>query len=284
MNTPNMQVNTPNMQAPCALAAGHRYCDLARDRILPHFRQLSIIDNKRSDLKLAGEDGYDPVTEADRAAETAIREAVFADFPDDGFIGEEFGSVRDAARFRWIVDPIDGTRAFITGSPLWGTLVGRLDEDVPILGFLDQPFTEERWWSDGATAWFARGRDAAVRTGTAIATRTGVALSDAVLTTTHPALFPSAREASAFELLSRQVRMVRFGGDCYGYALLAMGGVDLVVEAGLQAYDIAPLIPIIEGAGGRVTDWSGGPAARGGQVIAAGCPKLHAAVIDLLSG
>lgn len=274
------------------VAAGHRYCDLARAAILPFFRAgIDVADKATVAVAAAIAGGragrelaFDPVTEADEAAERAIREAIVADFPDHGVYGEELGSLRPEATTRWIIDPIDGTRAFITGSPLWGTLIGCTVEGRPVMGFMDQPFTGERFWSDGRSAYWTRGTPPDPVAGTPIRTRTGRQLADAILTSTHPDLFAAGAEKEAFARVSRMVRTTRYGGDCYGYALLALGGVDLVIEAGLKAYDIAPLIPIIEGAGGVVTDWQGEPATGGGNIIAAGDARLHQAALELLNG
>ncbi|MEO1206686.1 MAG: histidinol-phosphatase [Pseudomonadota bacterium] len=264
------------------IAAAHAYCDLARKAILPHFRTAMAVENKFSDAGISSTTGafsYDPVTKADRDAERAIRAAIERDFPDDGFIGEETGQIRLQANHRWIVDPIDGTRAFITGSPLWGTLIGRLSGTRPELGFMDQPFTQERFWSDGRQTYFARGSGQAVREGQRVSTRQGLRLADATVSTTHPDLFSDADDAARFKDVSDIARAVRYGGDCYGYALLAMGGLDVVIEAGLQVYDIAALIPIIECAGGVITDWSGNPVGDGGRVVASGSKALHAEVL-----
>src|SRR6185503_18754138 len=176
--------------------------------------------------------------------------------------------------------PIDGTRAFITGSPLWGTLIGLMDGDRPSLGLMNQPFTGERFWSDGRNAHW-RGPGGRARR---IATRTCTRLADAVLTSTHPDMFAPGEEADRFVGVRAHVRMTRFGGDCYGYCLLAAGFVDLIIETGLKAYDIVALVPIIEAAGGRVTAWDGGPASEGGRIVAAGDSRLHQEAVAILSG
>ncbi len=219
------------------------------------------------------------MTPADRAAERAIRKAIKARFPQHGIIGEEYADVAGEGRYRWLIDPIDGTRAFIMGSPLWGTLIGLLDGPTPVLGLMNQPFTGERFWSEGRTSRL-RGPDGKVRR---LKTRACARLADATLTSTHPDLF-SAAEAARFRAVKGRARMTRFGGDCYGYCLLAAGFVDLILEAGLKPYDIVPLIPIIEGAGGIVTTWDGGPAAQGGRIIAAGDARVHAEALALLGG
>jgi len=251
----------------------HDLADISGTIIRPYFRKPLAVANK-------GKKGsFDPVTKADRAAERAIRRAIKERWPEHGLIGEELGSAGENRRFRWVVDPIDGTRAFIMGSPLWGTLIGLLDEEEPVLGLMDQPFTGERFWS-GATG-------AHMRTGSGkprrIKTRACASLSEATLTTTHPELFAKGRETQAFARLAERVRMTRYGGDCYGYCLLAAGFVDLVVEAGLKAHDVVALIPIIERAGGRITTWEGRSAVAGGAIIAAGDARLHEEALAVLA-
>ena len=253
------------------LATAHTLADRAGAVILPHFRSVAAVDHK-------GGDSFDPVTAADRGAETAIRETLRETYPDHGIIGEEFGSHGTSARYCWIVDPIDGTRAFIMGQPLWGTLIGLTRDGVPLLGLMDQPFTGERFFSDERAAFLRHGGAT-----NPIQTRKGVALEDALLACTSPDLFATGAERDRFEALSRAARLRRFGGDCYNYCLLALGLVDLVVEAGLKSFDIVPLIPIIERAGGVVSTWDGGDPRDGGRILAAGDPKLHAAAVEILS-
>lgn len=187
-----------------------------------------------------------------------------------------------------MLDPIDGTRAFIMGYPLWGVLIGLMDGPDTILGMMDQPFTGERFFATAPHATPKGQPKGAFWTGPGgakpkkLRTRPCNKLSEAILGCTTPDMFKSADEAARFQSLSKQVRMTRFGGDCYAYCLLAAGHVDLVVEAGLKAVDIVALIPIIEQAGGVVTDWNGGPATNGGRIIAAGDPKTHAAALRIL--
>jgi myo-inositol-1(or 4)-monophosphatase len=252
----------------------HVLADISGAAILPYFRKSGTVRNK------AGPASFDPVTAADRAAERAIRTAVRAQFPDHGIVGEEYGVVPGQGRYRWLIDPIDGTRAFITGSPLWGTLIGLLDGPRPILGVMDQPFTGERFWADGRAAR-RRAPDGATRR---LRTRACARLTDAVLTSTHPDMFRPAAERAGFDEVKARARMTRYGGDCYGYCLLAAGWIDLVVEAGLKPYDIAPLVPIIEGAGGVVSTWDGGPPAEGGRIIAAGDRRVHQEALAILRG
>lgn len=256
------------------LASAHALADLSGDIIRPYFRKSLAVANK-------GRDGsFDPVTAADRAAERAIRKAVEAQWPEHGVIGEEMGRLREDAQLRWVIDPIDGTRAFIMGAPLWGTLIGLLDADAPVLGLMDQPFTRERFWSGSKSSYLRHGDGKARR----ITTRDCPRLADAILSTTHPDLFAPGAEAEAFARLKQKARMTRYGGDCYAYCLLAAGLVDLVVEAGLQAYDVVALIPIIERAGGCITTWTGEPATAGGRIVAAGDARLHAQALKMLAG
>jgi myo-inositol-1(or 4)-monophosphatase len=252
----------------------HLLADISGAAILPYFRRRLTVRNK------AGASGYDPVTTADRAAERVIRKAITEKFPDHGLVGEEFGAIAGKGRYQWLIDPIDGTRAFITGSPLWGTLIGLLEEGKPALGLVNQPFTGERFWSDGGKAR-ARGPDGAVR---GIRTRACARLADGILTTTHPDMFASREDARRFAALKDRARMTRFGGDCYGYCLLAAGFIDLIVESGLKPYDVAPLIPVIEGAGGVITTWEGEPAAGGGRIVAAGDARVHREALAILRG
>lgn len=265
----------PAIAAPKAyLGFAHELADLAGATILAYFRRRLAVQNK------AGGEGFDPVTAADRAAERRLRAAIAAKFPDHAVLGEEFAAKAGAGRYQWLIDPIDGTRAFIMGSPLWGTLIGLLFDGRPVLGLMDQPFTRERFWGDGRTAYMRASAERPRK----LRTRRCDALSDAVLTTTHPDLFSSPTERDAFARLKSHARMTRYGGDCYGYCLLAAGFVDLVVEAGLKAHDIAPLIPIIEGAGGIVTTWDGEPAAQGGRIVAAGDESVHTEALAALAG
>lgn len=253
----------------------HELADLSGRAILPHFRRPMAVDNKAN---AAG--GFDPVTAADRAAERTIRRAIAARYPDHGILGEELGAVAGGGRYQWVIDPIDGTRAFIMGAPMWGTLIGLQDGGRPLLGLMDQPFTGERFWADARTAK-RRGPDGKVRR---LKTRACAGLADAVLTTTHPDLFAARTEAAAFARVKARARMTRYGGDCYGYCLLAAGFVDLIIEAGLKPYDVVALVPIIERAGGRITTWDGKPATAGGRIIAAGDARVHAEAMALLAG
>lgn len=255
------------------LSLAHALADAAGSAILPEFRAGGPIDNKSQ----AGR--FDPVTAADRNAEQAIRAALAARYPSHGIEGEEFGVERAEAEYRWVVDPVDGTRAFIMGLPLWGTLIGLTRNGRPILGVVDQPFIGERFWSEEREAHY-RGPAGARR----LHTRACGRLEDAALSTTDPDLFAPGFERDRFEALSARARLRRYGGDCYAYCLLAAGHIDLVVEAGLKPHDIVALIPIVERAGGRATCWDGSDAAKGGRILAAGDPRLHAAALEALAG
>lgn len=259
------------------LETAHRLADASGAVILPHFRTPIAVDNK-------ADKGFDPVTVADTAAEQAMRALIAKLHPDHGIIGEEFSDVAGAGRYNWILDPIDGTRAFITGYPLWGTLIGLVDGETPLVGMMDQPYTRERFWAaptGRAKGARMRGPDGQER---AISTRACPRIGDAVLACTSPDMFKTSDEQAGFERVRAKAKLTRFGGDCYAYCMLAAGHVDLVIEASLKAVDIAPLVPIIEAAGGVVSTWDGGSAMRGGAVIAAGDAALHAAATKLLRG
>jgi len=241
------------------------------ETILPFFRTSLGVDNKR-----AG-GGFDPVTAADRAAEQAMRALINRAFPEHGIIGEEFGSERDDAEYVWVLDPIDGTKSFIAGMPLWGTLIALTRLGEPVFGMMHQPFMREMFSGDSGAARY-RGpsgqRDLRVRS--------CASLSEAILFTTSPLLM-NETDRNTFQKVEHDVRLSRYGGDCYAYCMLAAGHVDLVIETELKPYDILPLVPIIAGAGGIVTSWDGGPAAAGGRVVAAGDPRVHEAALKLLS-
>ena len=253
-------------------AIAHDLADLSAGVILPQFRRQLRVDNKAKGA------GFDPVTAADRAAERAISRSLGERLPEHGLEGEEYGTRAGAGRYRWIVDPIDGTRAFILGLPIWGTLIGLMDGATPILGLMNQPYTRERFWSMQKGARF-RGPDGRERR---IRTRACASLADAMAMTTSPDMFKPGFETERFLSVKAKARATRYGGDCYAYCLLASGHVDLVIEAGLKPFDIAPLIPIIERAGGVVTAWDGSSGAGGGRIVASGDPKLHAQVLKLL--
>jgi myo-inositol-1(or 4)-monophosphatase len=248
-----------------------RLADAASHSIMPHFRAGGSVESK-------GSNGFDPVTAADRSAEAAMRKLIGETYPDHGIVGEEFGTERPDAEFVWVLDPIDGTRSFITGLPLWGVLIGLTRRGKPVLGMMAQPFTGERFAGDGTRAWYRGSAGAA-----AMKVRSCPNLGAAALFTTTPALFKGADRA-AYDRVEGAVRLARYGTDCYGYCMVAAGQADAVIECGLQPYDIVALIPIIEGAGGQVTDWQDNSAAHGGHVVATGDRRLHAEILARLAG
>ena len=260
--------------ATTVLAFAHHLADLSAQAIRRHFRRTLAVSNK------GGATQFDPVTVADRAAERVMRQAIKQHFPEHGVVGEEFPPVAGTGRYHWILDPIDGTRAFMTGSPLWGTLIALTEHGRPVLGLMNQPFTRERFWAFAGSArrQGPDGRPLRLRT------RACARLEDAVLTSTHPDLFTTPLERGRFGEIKGRALMTRCGGDCYGYCLLAAGFVDLVIESGLKPYDVMALIPIIENAGGVITTWEGAPALQGGRVVAAGDSRTHRQALRLLGG
>ncbi len=249
-----------------------RLADASRAAILPLFRQRLDVEDK------SGGRDYDPVTVADRRAEEAIRELIRSHHPSHGVLGEEHGFRRGSSGLTWVIDPIDGTKAFLTGMPLWGTLIALFDGRAPVLGVMDQPYTGERFFGSRLGSKLLRDGEARE-----LSVRPCRELGEAILQATHPNMFAVGAEASAFANLSSRVRLTRYSGDCYAYCMLAHGLLDLVVESDLEPYDIQGLIPIIEGAGGIVTDWSGGSPVYGGQVIAAGDRRAHESALRVLS-
>lgn len=240
---------------------------------LPHFRVPIAVDDK-------GGAGYDPVTAADRDAEAVIRAAIAHAFPDHGIRGEEHGFERGRSRYTWVIDPIDGTRSFITGQLHWGMLVALNDGERVVCGVMHQPYVGETFLAvAGSRAQWRRGDEAR-----ALATRRCVAVGDAVVACTTPDMFATPRTREGFGRVRSASRLTRFGGDCYAYCLLAMGLIDVVVESGLHAWDIQALMPIVEGAGGTVSTWDGGRCDEGGDVVACGDPSLAPAVRALLQG
>ena len=244
--------------------------DAAREVTLRHFRERGLAADSK-------EVHFDPVTIADRDAEAAMRAILERDRPEDGILGEEHGVKEGTSGLTWVLDPIDGTRGFISGTPTWGVLIAVSDDTGPRLGIVDQPYIGERFMG-GAGRAVVDGplgrRDLSVRDTTA--------LSEAVLFTTFPEV-GTPEDRAGFQRVAAEVKLTRYGCDCYAYALLAAGQIDLVIEAGLQAYDIQGPLAVIEAAGGIVTDWSGGPAHMGGRVLAAATPELHASAMALLS-
>ncbi|MBS7696041.1 MULTISPECIES: histidinol-phosphatase [unclassified Chelatococcus] len=239
--------------------------------IMPFFRSAI-----RADDKSDGRD-FDPVTEADRAAEAVMRQMIKSTFPAHGISGEEFGEEETDAEYVWVLDPIDGTKAFISGLPLWGTLIGLKHRGQPVYGLMHQPFTGERFVGDGQGArYHGPAGDRALKT------RACPSLAEATISTTSPHMF-KGETLTAYKRVEEACRLHRYGYDCYAYCMVAAGHIDLVIEAGLKPCDIIPLIPIITGAGGVVTNWEGGPVTDGGSVVVAGDPRIHAAALSLLS-
>jgi myo-inositol-1(or 4)-monophosphatase len=248
----------------------HLLADAARHAILPLFRRADLADdNKRLD-------GYDPVTEADRAAERAMRDILARERPGDAILGEEYGLQAGSSGLTWVLDPIDGTRGFVSGTPTWGVLIAVSDGAGPFYGIIDQPYIGERFEGTPKGARLMHG-DAA----RSLVTRNTRQLADAVVFTTFPEVGSDA-DGRGFHAVARKSKLTRYGMDCYAYALLAAGQVDLVIEAGLAAYDIQAPIAVIQAAGGIVTDWQGGPAHEGGRALAAANREIHAQALDIL--
>ncbi len=253
------------------IACANAMADSARPETLRHFRAASL----RTDNKF--EHGFDPVTQADRAAEQAMRAVLAVRRPDDGILGEEFDPVEGTSGLTWVLDPIDGTRGYVSGTPTWGMLIAVNAGGPPILGLIDQPYINERF-----IGGFGEARLVGPAGPRKLAVRAGRQLRDAILFSTFPEV-GSVAERRAFEKLRDSVMLTRYGMDCYAYALLAMGQIDVIAEAGLFAYDVQAPIALIKAAGGVVTNWQGGPAHGGGQILAAGSRDLHAAAMAVLN-
>ncbi len=264
---------SPDLRA-ILIRTAHALADAARPETLRHFRTGIASDDKGP-----GPGGrFDPVTEADRAAERAMRSVLARERPEDGILGEEYGQQAGTSGLTWVLDPIDGTRGYISGTPTWGVLVSVADAGGPLYGIIDQPYIGERF----AGGW----GEAAVTgpMGTALLrTAPPRPLSEATVLTTFPEI-GTPEEHAAFRRVADRVRLVRYGMDCYGYALLAAGQVDLVIEAGLQPYDAQAPISVVTAAGGIATAWDGSPAHDGGRLLAAANPAIHAAAVRLLAG
>jgi myo-inositol-1(or 4)-monophosphatase len=253
------------------IAAAEAAADAAGQVIRPLFRSALLVEAKGD---------ASPVTEADKGAERAIRAVLSARFPDHGLWGEEYGRERGEAEHLWVLDPIDGTRAFVTGRPLFGTLIALLRDGVPVLGVIDQPATGERWIG-------AAGRPTLFRSpmGGSAGCRPCARLAEAELSSTSPDVY-GPEDRPGFDRLRGAARRVTWGGDCYAYGLLALGLIDVVTDATMQPWDWAALVPVIEGAGGRVTGWAGERLTLGsdGRVLAVGDPALLAEAVALLGG
>lgn len=253
-----------------AWAVAERLADAARVETLKHFR-ASNLDTQSKTL------AFDPVTIADKDAEAVMRNILTEMRPNDGILGEEHGTISGTSGLTWVLDPIDGTRGFISGSPTWGVLIALSDETGPLLGIVDQPYIGERFMG-GAGRAYTVGPMGQMPLQAGKTTD----LSEAILFSTFPEIGTPA-ERAAFDKVAARVKLTRFGCDCYAYALLAAGHIDLVIEAGLQPYDIQAPIAVIQAAGGVITDWEGKPAHMGGTAVAAATPELHAAALDLLT-
>ena len=248
-----------------------RLADAAKAETLPRFRSALDVTDK-------GGQFYDPVTEGDQRAETAIVALIEATFPDHGILGEEHGSKGLDRELVWVIDPIDGTRAFISGVPVWGTLIGLYQNGRARMGMIDQPFNGERWFADGERSHYRGPAGEKVLSTSACET-----ISNAILFTTSPHLF-EGEDDRRYRTIERKSRLFRYGCDCYAYALLASGHVDLVVENSLKPYDVGAIIPIVEQAGGVMTTWDGGRPEMGGHIVAAANAKLHAEALEILNG
>lgn len=258
---------------PELIAFANRLADISGAVIRPLFRQRIDVTHKQ------GRHDFDPVTEADKGAERAIRELLAKERPDDGILGEEYGEQRGSSGYRWVLDPVDGTRAFITGRHEWGSLIALEHQDKPVLGILDQPVLGERFIGVNGGAHLIQAGKAS-----ALQVRGCALLSNAVLCATDPGAYFSREQLSAFARVERVAKMTRYGGDCYLFAALALGFVDVVIEANFNAWDIAALIPLVEGAGGIVTSWDGGSARDGKTILASGDRRIHAEAMKLIAG
>ena len=239
--------------------------DAARQAILPYFRKQNPISEKSTDSP-SGQ----PVTDADLKAETAMRKLISQRYPDHGIIGEEFEDINPGADLSWVLDPIDGTRAFIAGLPIFGTLIGLGHKGKPILGVLDQPILKERFIGTGSISTL---------NGKKIRTRNCLSLTDAIYATTDPRMMVGSTQQAILHKLMRLTRVTQFGGNCYAYGMLAAGSIDIIVENDLKPWDTFALIPIIRGAGGIITSWSGESATNSPHVLACGKKQLHSDVL-----
>jgi inositol-phosphate phosphatase / L-galactose 1-phosphate phosphatase / histidinol-phosphatase len=259
------QVRKPDSGAFAGFAG--RLADAAAAAVLPYFRTQFVIDDK-ADLT--------PVTAADRAAETAMRALIESTYPEHGVVGEEFPPMRADAEYVWILDPIDGTKSFVAGLPIFGTMIALTRRGRAIVGVVDQPYTKERWIGVEGQGTTFNGKPARVRP--------CPTLARAVLFTTSVGLF-DAPEQAGFERLRLACRINRLSGDCYAFALLASGHADVVIDNMMKPHDFAALVPMVEGAGGIITDWEGRPLPmdRNSRALAAGDDAAHRAAIKLLA-
>jgi histidinol phosphatase-like enzyme (inositol monophosphatase family) len=254
------------------IATAHELADVARVATLSHFRTRELVADTKETHR------FDPVTAADRLSEQRMREVLARRRPEDGILGEEYGSHAGSSGLTWVLDPIDGTRGYLSGTPTWGVLISVRDAEGVLYGIIDQPYIGER---------FEGGLGRSLITGpmgeATLSVRAARRLAQSILFTTFPEV-GTAEEGAAFRRVAGQAKLVRYGTDCYAYALIAAGQIDLVIEAGLQAYDVQAPIAVIEAAGGIVTDWQGRPALGGGQILAAANRAVHAEAMALLNG
>ena len=255
------------------VAFANRLADASGAVIRPFFRQRIDVAHK------PGLRAFDPVTEADKGGERAIRAIIERDRPDDGILGEEYGEKPGRNGLRWVLDPVDGTRAFITGRHEWGSLIALEENQIPVLGILDQPVLGERYLAVNGRSVLLEGE-----TRTALKVRACESIKDAILCATDPSAYFSPEQQAAFARVKAQARMTRYGGDCYLFAAMALGFVDLIIEAGFNRWDVAALIPLVEGAGGIITDWHGGDCRDGKTILACGDKRVHEEAIKLLKG
>jgi len=256
------------------LEFAHRLADASGAVIRPYFRRQIDVEEKKST-----KDGdFDPVTAADKAAEQALRALIGENYPDDGVLGEEFGATPGTSGYRWVLDPIDGTRAFVSGQTMWGSLIALEKNDERVLGVLDQPFLRERFVGHSGRTEFR-----SLEGSSTLKTRSCESLAEAVISTTHPLTHFNDEEARLFAGVEAGSKLSRYGGDCYAYGLVAMGFIDLVMEAGLRHWDITAIIPIVEGAGGIVSDWDGNPVSERGDMLATGDARVHGEALALIA-
>jgi len=269
------RARVPAAEMPAILSTAHAMAEAARRETLRHFRSSALqTDNKAVESPMT----FDPVTVADRSAEAAMRAILAERRPNDAILGEEADDQPGTSGYTWVLDPIDGTRGYIAGTPTWGVLIALNDADGPVYGIIDQPYIGERF--EGG---LGRARLTGPRGARSLEVSPAPSLAEATLFTTFPEI-GTPEDRAGFEAVRDQVKLTRYGMDCYAYGLIAAGHVDLVIEAGLHAYDVCAPIAVIEAAGGVVTDWEGGPVHGGGRVLAASSMALHAEALALIRG
>lgn len=267
-----MAIRIPNALATDLVATAHELADVARVATLQYFRSRDLAADTKETQR------FDPVTAADRLSEERMRSVLARRRPDDAILGEEFGTQSGTTGLTWVLDPIDGTRGYLSGTPTWGVLISVRDAEGPLYGIIDQPYIGERF--EGG---LGRAQMKGPMGESPLAVRSPRPLSQAILFSTFPEV-GTPEEGAAFRRVAPMARLVRYGTDCYAYALIAAGQIDLVIEAGLQAYDVQAPIAVIEAAGGIVTDWQGRPAYDGGQILAAASRQVHDEALALLNG